>query len=95
MHRLQNKLRVCHYPQIPCSPFCVDVKDEYEAYSVINLLAAQHLFLYENDIIGDYSNVLTVEMWESDLDGEGNSGWTSYFNEEELMNWEELVERYL
>ena len=55
---------------------------------MVNALANQHLFLFEQNMIPDYSNVITVDMLE---DGE----WTDYWNEEELMEWDELVETYL
>jgi len=40
-----KKLRVAHYPQIPCKPFIVEVKDEEQAYlvseKIINIFLAQ------------------------------------------------------
>lgn len=86
------KLQVRHYPQIPCKPFCVDVANEKEALKIINTLADQHLWLFENKIIPDYSNVIGVYMWVE----EGNiAGWESYYNEELSMDWDEYVENVL
>ena len=31
MQKVSNKLRVSHFPQIPCKPFIVEVKDEEQA----------------------------------------------------------------
>lgn len=62
MKKVKNKLRVCHYPQIPCKPFTVEVKDEEEAYLISNILATQHLFLFHNKMISDYSNIILIEM---------------------------------
>lgn len=87
MKKVSNKLRVHHYPQIPCKPYIVDVKDEYEAYKIVQVLANQHLWLYENKIIPDYANEICVVMYADD----GNiAGWEPYWNEEEQMEWDEI-----
>ncbi len=95
MKKVKNKLRVLHYPQIPCEPFFVNVKDEEQAYLIQETLADQHLFLYDNNFIPDYSNVILVQMYEEDSDGEGNPGWCDYYNEEEAMEFDEFVENYI
>jgi len=95
MINVKNKLRVLHFPQIPCAPFFVDVKDEEQALLIRETLANQHLFLYDNNFIPDYSNVITVVMWDEDCDGDGNPDWTDYYNEEEGMDFDEFVETYL
>ena len=92
MQLIKNKLQVRHYPQLPCRPFCVDVKDEFEAKKILDTLANQHLWLYENKIIPDYCNVIEVVMLE---DEDGNSDWISYWNEKEQMDWNEFEETYL
>lgn len=46
-------------------------------------------------MIPDYSNIILVEMWDENSDGEGTPAWIDYYNEEEDMEWEELVETYL
>ncbi len=96
-HFVKNKLRVHHYPQIPCKPFIVDVEDEKEASKIIKVLADQHLWLFENRIIPDYSNVIQVVMWDETLDNEGDllGDWTDYWNEQEGMEWDEFEETYL
>lgn len=94
MKKVPNKLRVLHFPQIPCKPFVVEVKDEEQAHLVSEALANQHLFLFENNIIPDYSNIVSVVMFEEDADGEGNPDWVDYFNDEEGMDFEELSETY-
>jgi hypothetical protein len=90
-----NKLRVLHFPQIPCEAFFVDVKDEEQAYLISNTLADQHNFLFENNIIPDFSNAIQVVMWDEDADGEGNGDWVTYYNEAEMMEFDELAETYL
>lgn len=87
MKNTNKPLRVLHYAQIPCKPFIVNVKDEYEAYKIINTLADQHLFLFDKKIIPDYSNILLVQMEDED-------GWVDYYNEEEGLEWSE-VEEYI
>lgn len=95
MITVKNKLRVLHYPQIPCEPFIVDVKDEEQAFLIRETLADQHLFLYDRNMIPDYSNVVTVVMWDLDADGKGNADWVDYYNEEEGMDFDEFEETYL
>ncbi len=95
MKKAPNKLRVLHFPQIPCEPFFVDVKDEEQAHLVSETLANQHIFLFENNFIPDYSNVIAVVMWDENSDGEGTPDWVEYFNDEEGMEWDEIVETYL
>jgi hypothetical protein len=95
MINVTNKLRVLHYPQVPCKPFIVDVKDEEQAYLVSNALANQHLFLFEINFIPDYANSISVVMWDENSDGEGNGDWVDYYNEEEGMEFDEFAETYL
>lgn len=95
MKKVKNKLRVLHFPQIPCEPFFVNVKDEEQALLISDTLANQHLYLYDNNFIPDYSNIILVQMWEEDSDGEGNPDWVDYYNEEEGMEFDEFVENYL
>lgn len=83
-----NKLRIKHFAQIPCKPFIVEVKDEVDAARIIDILAMQHLFLYNQKIIPDYSNALIVEMFEDDE-------WVDYFNDDEGMDFNEFENTYL
>lgn len=93
--KVPNKLRVYHYPQVPCKGFKVEVRDEIEALRIMDILAFQHLFLEKHNIIPDYSNAMGVEMWDENSDGEGNADWVDYYNHEEEMEWDELKEEYL
>ena len=85
-----NKLQVRHYPQVPCTPFCVNVANEQEAKLVSEALAYQHLFLFENNIIPDYSNAVVVVMWD-----EQEQDWVDYYNEAEGMEWDEFDTEFL
>ena len=87
MKNTKNKLRVLHYPQIPCEPFFVDVKDEEQALLVKETLADQHLYLYDNNFIPDYSNIIMVVMWD-----DVEKDWVDYYNEFENMEFEEFIE---
>lgn len=91
-----NKIRVCHFPQIPCKPFIVEVNNEREAYLIEQVFANQHLWLFENKIIPDYCNAITVEMWEGEIDHDGDMihDWVDYWNESECMEWEEFKQTY-
>lgn len=96
MKKVKNKLRVLHFAQIPCKPFVVDVNDEIEAIKIKNVLADQHLFLLEQNIIPDYNNVVCVVMWDDNIDEDENGEkWINYWNEEESMDWDELECHYL
>jgi hypothetical protein len=95
MNNVKNKLRVMHYAQVPCKPFIVDVSNEQEAKKIMDVLADQHLFLLEQNIIPDYSNALTVVMWDENADGEDNPDWVDYWNDEEGMDFDEFSETYL
>ncbi len=95
MKLTKNKLRVNHLPQIPCKGFKVDVKNEREAYLLQEAFANQHLFLFENNFIPDYANVILLEMWDDDLEeNEDGEKWTDYYNENEIMDWEEFKDEY-
>ncbi len=90
MNTVSNKLQVRHFPQVPCKPFCVDVDGEKEAKKIKDILANQHLFLFDEKIIPDYSNAIIVMMWDNE-----NKEWVDYWNEEEIMDWDEFEETYL
>lgn len=84
-----KRLQVWHYPQMPCEPFKVPVKDEFDAYLISKTLADQHIWLEANKIIPDYTNVLEVMMWDTD-----KNEWVNYYNDKEEMDWEEFENEY-
>ena len=80
---MSNKLRVVHIPQVGVNgsdSFIVEVDNEKEANLVVNTIANQHLWLFENNYIPDYSNALFVEMYENDE-------WVDYYNNELDLTW--------
>lgn len=66
-----------HFPQVPCKPFIVKVKNLKEAKFVSDTLANYDLFQYENRIKPDYANATVVEQWDED-----EQEWVSWFDEE-------------
>lgn len=61
-----KKLRVSHFPQIPCKAFTVEVKTLEEAKKISDVLANYDLFQYENRIKPDYANATVVEEFDEE-----------------------------
>lgn len=74
---MSKKLRVSHFPQIPCKPFIVLVKGLYEAKSIMDTLANYDLFQFDNNIKPDYSNMTVLEEWD-----EEENSWVSWMDDE-------------
>lgn len=87
--KVTNKLQVCHFAQIPCEPFVVDVADETEAKKIMDILADQHLFLLDKKIIPDYANIVCVCMLDDD------EVWVDYWNKDEQMGWDDFDNEFL
>ena len=98
MKNVKNQLRVVHFPQVGMckKSFIVEVKDEEQAFLMITALARQHLFLFKNRIIPNYSNVIFVEMYDETVNTETDEpyGWCNYYNEEECMEWDDIEKTY-
>lgn len=69
-------LRVWHIPQIPGTPFFVDVNNVEEAKRVIDILARYDMFQFENNIKPDYINMSGLVVFE-DL-GDGSFDWCEW-----------------
>lgn len=96
MRGINQRLRVVHIPQVPMNGFVVEVKNEREAFLVENTLAEQHLFLYENNVIPDYSNAIFIEMWDEGSEPDVNGDkWSDYYNDNHMMTWDELKEEFI
>lgn len=67
------KLRIEHFPQIPCKPFIVPINSIEEALLVFDVLADYDLFQYENRIKPDYANITILNYWDEE--------------EQEWLNW--------
>lgn len=74
---MNKKLRVCHFPQIPCEPFIVEVEDLKQAKEICNVLANYDLFQFENKIKPDYCNTTVVEIFD-----DKEQEWVSWYDEE-------------
>jgi len=74
---MSKKLRVCHFPQIPCEAFIVEVKDLNEAKLIFDTLANYDLFQFENKIKPDYCNSTVLEEW-----CEEENEWFSWCDDE-------------
>ena len=83
-------LRIYHYPQIGMEPYYQEVKDEKEALRIINILADHHLYLFNHNVIYDYTNIFGVEMYDS-YDVE-ELVWGDYYNEVMDIDWKEVEE---
>lgn len=83
---MKNKFRVLHFAQIPCNPFIVEVSTREEANLIKEILANQHLFLFENKIIPDYANIIICEEFDDEIDEETNEpyGWIDLIDEDEF-----------
>lgn len=82
------RLLVYHYAQVPCEPFKVEVDSIEKAMLLEEVLAKQHCFLFDQNIIPDYCNVITVQMWNED-----KQDWSNC--DEEGNDWDTLQELYL
>lgn len=74
---MSKKLRVSHFPQIPCKAFTVEVKNLEEAKLISDTLANYDLFQYENRIKPDYANATVVEEFD-----EESQEWISWCDDE-------------
>jgi hypothetical protein len=71
------KLRIAHFPQIPCKPFYVEVEDLEQAKKISDVLAYYDIFQFENRIKPDYCNATVLEQWY-----EEEQEWLSWCDEE-------------
>jgi hypothetical protein len=74
---MAKKIRVAHFPQVPCKPFHVEAKNLEEARLITNTLANYDLFQFENRIKPDYANATVVEEFDEE-EGE----WISWSDDE-------------
>jgi len=71
------KLRVSHFPQIPCTPFIVEVKSIEEAKKIFDVLANYDMFQYQNKIKPDYCNSTVLEYFDTE-----ENEWLEWHDEE-------------
>lgn len=68
--RQVGDLQVWWIPQVPGTPFEVDVSSVEEGVRIMDVLAEYDEFQYENDIKPDYCNAGGLRMWTEDDDWE-------------------------
>lgn len=78
------KLRVEHFPQIPCKPFIVEVNSIEEAKKIFDVLANYDIFQYENKIKSDYCNMTVLNYWD-----EEEQEWLEWQDEENYYTLDE------
>lgn len=78
--RKAGDLQVWWIPQIPGSPFEVDVASVAEAAKLLTVLADYDRFQYENRIKPDYSNSGGLRRWCDD-NGDGEPGWEDWYDD--------------
>ncbi|MCY7861089.1 hypothetical protein MOD67_13765 [Bacillus licheniformis] len=74
---MSKKLRVSHFPQVPCKPFTVEVSSLKEAKLLYDVFANYDQFQLENRIKPDYSNATVIEQYD-----EEEKEWISWYDEE-------------
>ena len=75
--KAQPKLRIQHFPQVPCKPFKVHVDSVKEAHKIMNVLADYDLFQLAHHIKPDYANMSVLEMFDTE-----NEEWCDWYDEE-------------
>lgn len=82
-----KRLRINHFPQIPCKGFVVEVKNLEEAKKIYNVLADYDMFQYENRIKPDYCNVTSLEEY-----CEKEKEWYDWYDEETGLDFREYID---
>lgn len=80
-----GSLRVWHIPQVPGTPFYVEVESPNEAISVLETLWKYDTFQLEENIKPDYSSASGLEVYE---DGQ----WSEWYSEDD-EDINEYIER--
>jgi hypothetical protein len=78
----KGTLQVWWIPQVPGKAFTVIVPDLKTASILLDTLANYDMFQLENHIKPDYSNAGGLNIWDDNMDGEGNPGWVTWHDPE-------------
>lgn len=77
------KLRVWWIPQVPGTPFYVEVSSVLEGVKIMDILAEYDLFQYENHIKPDYCNAGGLQLFdEEDKEDSSEGSWVDWYDEE-------------
>lgn len=74
---LPMELRVWHIPQVPGTPFEVNVRSLEDAKLLLRVLADYDAFQREHRIKPDYANASGLIMFDPDL-----KAWTDWYDDE-------------
>ncbi len=76
-------LRVWWIPQVGAKipTFRTPVKNLREAKLLLEVLANYDLYQLDNKIKPDFANVGGLEVYDNNVDGDGNTGWCSWYDE--------------
>jgi hypothetical protein len=84
------RLRVSHFPQIPCEPFEVEVTSVEEGVKIMKVLAQYDIFQFEQKIKPDYSNATVLCKFD-----EEENEWVNWETEEDEEEYFDDPEEYL
>lgn len=77
------KMKVWWIPQVPMSPFEVEVCGVSEGVKIMEVLAEYDAFQFANNIKPDYCNMGGLSVFDPDDKEDGPDGsWISWFDEE-------------
>jgi len=78
----EGDLRVWWIPQVTMKAFYVAVDSVKEGVKIESILANYDIFQFENNVKPDYCNAGGLQRFVNNFDGEGNSGWEDWYDEE-------------
>lgn len=73
-------LRIWWVPQVPMKSFDLPVTNPREARLLLDTLAKYDIFQFENKVKPDFCNAGGLQVWSKNSDGEGNPGWTDWWD---------------
>lgn len=78
---MKQKLQVWWVPQVPMTPFRIDVESVREGVKIMDTLADYDKFQLKHKIKGDYCNVGTLMMLDPDDKEDGQDGtWLEWWD---------------
>ena len=90
------QLRVIWVPQVPMKPFIVPVESLREAAKILDVLSCYDLFQYENKVKPDYTNMGSLEVFDSnDTTDSPDGSWVNWCDPDtdySIDEWKEYQE---
>jgi hypothetical protein len=84
-------LRVWWIPQVPGTPFYVNVNNEKEAQLILDTLAEYDKFQFQHKIKPNYTNAGGLERYEPGEDGD-RSEWVTWYEEGTGLDFDDYCE---